>query len=567
MSTNTIQELLALIEKPSRYLGSEINAVRKDPSRVKLRMALAFPDLYEIGTSHFGLQILYHILNRRPEIAADGRTLERFSHELKTVRKIIHKNVGRMHDLAEDRGSHYITMEYISGQDLKGLIRQTGRLTVSKAMSLAKQICAGLAEAHRLGIVHRDLKPGNIMIDREGNARIMDFGLALSFAGGQPAPGLGLVGTPAYMSPEQLEGLEVDPRTDVYALGVLLFEMLTGRRPFAGDTPAALAQKHKSEFPPDPLELNPQIPPSLSRLILRCLEKAREKRPSDAAEILSELDRIESDISTEEMFAPVAAAKPEKSKPRRVGRPALGAFLVLAAAAAAIAILGGRGGIIESIAVLPFETQHPAVAEGPESDYLSEGITEGIISRLTLLPSLKKVIAMSSVLRYRGKTADPQTGTIPTRRVGEEFEAAVEVPTSGKGFSFTGRAVGEVLFTNLLGQDYRVPEDSVVRTTSGSYPVRYRTTAEIVIPAFGQATAPVEALEEGPSGNVNAYQINLVEGVVGFAVRVTNPSPISGADWAMPRPRDAAKVFLVSFSSGSTPHTSPPRPRTVTRWR
>ena len=127
------------------------------------------------------------------------------------------------------------------------------------------------------------------------------------------------------------------------------------------------------------------------------------------------------------------------------------------------------------------------------------------------------------------QTADPQTGTIPTRRVGEEFEAAVEVPTSGQGFSFTGRAIGQVLFTNLLGQDYRVPEDSVVRTTSGSYPVRYRTTAEIVIPAFGQATAPVEALEEGPSGNVDAYQINLVEGVVGFAVRVTNPSPISGA--------------------------------------
>lgn len=125
---------------------------------------------------------------------------------------------------------------------------------------------------------------------------------------------------------------------------------------------------------------------------------------------------------------------------------------------------------------------------------------------------------------------DLQRGVIPSRRIGDEFESYVEIGTSGRGFSFSGRAQGQVLFTNLLGQDYRVPAGTIVRTTAGSYPVRFATTQEVIIPAFGQATAPIRALEEGPSGNVDPYQINLVEGVVGFAVRVTNPDPTGGAE-------------------------------------
>lgn len=128
------------------------------------------------------------------------------------------------------------------------------------------------------------------------------------------------------------------------------------------------------------------------------------------------------------------------------------------------------------------------------------------------------------------ETVDLQRSVIPSRRIGDEFESFVEIGTSGRGFSFSGRAQGQVLFTNLLGQDYRVPAGTVVRTTSGSYPVRFATTQEVIIPAFGQAPAPVRALEEGPSGNVDPYQINLVEGVVGFAVRVTNPNATGGAE-------------------------------------
>lgn len=127
------------------------------------------------------------------------------------------------------------------------------------------------------------------------------------------------------------------------------------------------------------------------------------------------------------------------------------------------------------------------------------------------------------------EVADLQNGVIPSHRVGDEFESYVEVGTTGRSFSFSGRATGTVLFTNLLGQEYRVPEGTIVRTSSGSYPVRYATLQGVTIPPFGQAEATVEALEEGPRGNVAAYQINLIEGVVGFAVRVTNPYPIAGA--------------------------------------
>jgi serine/threonine-protein kinase len=208
----------------------------------------------------------------KPEIALDKGTLERFHNELKLARKVSHRNIGRMHELLEDRGYHFITMEYVPGQDLRGLIKQTGVLTTGKAVSIGKQVCEGLSEAHRLGIIHRDLKPSNIIIDKEGNARIMDFGIARTLRGkGLTGEGT-IIGTPEYMSPEQVEGKEIDQRSDIYSLGIILYEMVTGRVPFEGDTPFTVGIKHKSETPKSPRELNSQIPEDLSRLILHCLE-------------------------------------------------------------------------------------------------------------------------------------------------------------------------------------------------------------------------------------------------------------------------------------------------------
>jgi serine/threonine protein kinase/Flp pilus assembly protein TadD len=248
----------------------------------------------------------------KPEIAKDKKTLERFSNELKFARKIRHKNICQMFDLGEDRGTHFITMEYVEGQDLKKLIRQTGQLAIGTTINIAKQVCDGLVEAHTSGVIHRDLKPSNIMIDADGNARIMDFGIARSMEGkGITGAGV-MIGTPEYMSPEQVEGKEVDQRSDIYSLGIILYEMVTGKVPFEGDTPFTVGVKHKSEFPQNPKDINPQIPDNLNQVIMQCLEKDKERRFQSVGEVRSELENIEKGIPTTEKAIP--ARKPLTSR-------------------------------------------------------------------------------------------------------------------------------------------------------------------------------------------------------------------------------------------------------------
>jgi serine/threonine protein kinase/tetratricopeptide (TPR) repeat protein len=273
----------------------------------------------------------------RPEAGLDKTSLERFSNELKLARKIRHKNVCQMFDLGEDQGTRYITMEYVHGEDLKQLIRKVGQLSPGQSIGIARQVCEGLEEAHELGVVHRDLKPHNIMIDEEGNVRIMDFGIARSLSG-KSITGAGvLIGTPEYMSPEQVEGKDIDQRSDIYSLGIILYEMVTGRVPFEGETPFTIGVKHKSEIPKNPKEINAQLSDDLSRVILRCLEKDKAGRPQSAADLRDELERIEKGLPTTERIAP--ERKPSTSKqitvsfrPVKLLIPAVAVVVVIAAA-------------------------------------------------------------------------------------------------------------------------------------------------------------------------------------------------------------------------------------------
>jgi serine/threonine protein kinase/tetratricopeptide (TPR) repeat protein len=325
----------------------------------------------------------------KPEFSADAKTVERFRNELTTARKIVHKNVCRVFDLGKEKSGYYITMEYIPGQDLKGLIRQTGQLTVGKALSIGKQICEGLAEAHSLGVVHRDLKPGNVMIDRSGQARIMDFGIARA-AKGKGLTGAGvMIGTPEYMSPQQVEGQDVDLRSDLYSLGVILYEMLTARVPFDGETALSVAYKHKHDAPEDPRKFNDRIPPDLSRVVLKCLEKEEEKRYQSADELRAQLESIERGLPTTEKVAPKRTPLTSREitlqlSLKKLLVPALAAGAVVIAAMMLIWHPWSRGTpaagprIANSIAVISFENQ-----TGDASfDYLQKAIPDLLITSL-----------------------------------------------------------------------------------------------------------------------------------------------------------------------------------------
>jgi len=183
-----------------------------------------------------------------------------------------------------------------------------GQMSTGQVISIGKQVCEGLVEAHRLRVIHRDLKSSNIMIDRHGQPRIMDFGIARSIKSeGITERGV-MVGTPEYISPEQVDGKKADEQSDIYSLGVIMYEMATGRVPFSGESSLSIALKHKTQTPADPRRLNPQIPKNLSLVILKCMEKERQLRYQSAEELLSELEKLEKAVPAVERKVP--AIKP-----------------------------------------------------------------------------------------------------------------------------------------------------------------------------------------------------------------------------------------------------------------
>ena len=312
----------------------------------------------------------------RPEIAAEKRTAERFRNEIRIARQITHKHVCRTHDLGEDGPLLFITMEYVRGEDLKSLVRRTKVLAAGTAVSIARQVAEGLAEAHKLGVVHRDLKPSNVMIDKAGNARIMDFGVARSLASSGTTAEGAVIGTPEYMSPEQVDGKPADQRADIYALGVILFEMVTGRPPFEGASSLSVAVKHKTEIPPDPLQFNPELAPEVGRVVLRCLQKDPAARYQTAEQLLADLNALEK-------------RRPADSRPSGQPWPQTEGW-------AGVQERGAR-----SIAVLSFADLSPEKDQG----YFCDGIAEEIINSLTKIKDLS-VVARTSAFFFRDTNLD-----------------------------------------------------------------------------------------------------------------------------------------------------------------
>ena len=220
----------------------------------------------------------------KPEIASDPEVQENLIRELCLARKITHKNVCRIHEFSRSNGMAYTSMEFVEGESLSSRLARARSLPVKEAVDIARQICAGLCEAHAQGIVHRDLKPANIMLDRSGTVKIMDFGIARMIQRDGPMTGT-IVGTPAYMAPEQAELKQVSARTDIYALGLLLYEMITGAPAFEGHTPVAVALKQIREYPKRPREIVPELSRNLDAVVMKCLQKNAAKRFQSAAEL------------------------------------------------------------------------------------------------------------------------------------------------------------------------------------------------------------------------------------------------------------------------------------------
>jgi serine/threonine-protein kinase len=267
-----------------------------------LRPGSLFAGRYEVKEvlGMGGMGVVYRALDRelqepvaiktlRPEVlTGDGVALGRFKQEIRLARKIAHRNVVRTYDLGEVNGMYYLTMEFVEGTSLKQLIQSRGRLPVPVTLTIGKQLCRALEVAHEQGVIHRDIKPQNMVVDATGFLKVMDFGIARL---ANPPKGKGLtevgtsIGTPDYMSPEQLSGAELDVRSDLYSAGVVLFECLTGRVPFEAETTWALVAKHLEEPAPDPRSFNAEVPEPLARVVLKAMAKKPEDRYQTAAQL------------------------------------------------------------------------------------------------------------------------------------------------------------------------------------------------------------------------------------------------------------------------------------------
>ena len=228
-----------------------------------------------------------------PELSVDRSFVERFRREAQAAANLSHPNIVPVFDWGEDSGTYFIVMEFVDGRPLSSILKTAGPLAADRTAEIAAPVAAALGYAHKHGVVHRDVKPGNVLITDDGQVKVTDFGIARAVNTEESLTQTGAVmGTATYFSPEQAEGMGVDARTDIYSLGVVLFEMVTGRPPFLGDTPVAVASKHVRDHPPAPRELNPSIPPTFEAIILKAMDKNPDYRYATSEELRADLLRF-----------------------------------------------------------------------------------------------------------------------------------------------------------------------------------------------------------------------------------------------------------------------------------
>lgn len=436
-----------------------------------------------------GRKVALKLLRR--DFTRNEERLRRFRQEARAASALNHPNILTIYEIGSEDSTHFMATEYVEGETLRQRMASE-RMKLTDALDVAIQVVSALAAAHEAGIVHRDIKPENIMVRRDGYAKVLDFGLAklterapASRDNGWPTlgkvetnPGV-VMGTVQYMSPEQARGLEVDARTDIFSLGVVLYEMVGGRAPFEGETPSDVLVSLLDKEPVPLLSYSPGVPTELQRIVGKSLHKEREERYQVIKDLLIDLKSLRDELAF--------AAKLERSVPPDVSSGAVAsgtggqtvrtdrvgaahptssaeylisgikqhkrsAALVLAALAVAVAAatyfysLRGGGATINSMAVLPFVN----AGADPDTEYLSDGITESLINSLSQLPNLR-MIARTSAQRYKGRETDPQT---VARELGVEAVLTGRVVRHGDSLSISAELVDARDNRHIWGEQY-----------------------------------------------------------------------------------------------------------------
>lgn len=357
----------------------------------------------------------------KKELATSRQIMQRFKQELLLASKISHKNILRIHDLGEVDGIKFISMAYVEGNDLAGLIFKEGRLDRERALKFARQLCSALEAAHHEGVVHRDLKPQNILIDQNDQLYVSDFGLAKSLEPDMTAMTHAgqVLGTPRYMSPEQVEAKDIDQRSDLYSLGMIFFEMFTADLPFRAESTFQLMYKHVNEPPKDPRTICPDLPPYIANIILKCLEKDPAKRYQSAREMLNDFESQSApEIAAPKSQQPQVGSKTisiQLTKPARPGWWIAAASLVLVLGIAfAIPALrhrivpargasAGQAAIQSYLAVLPFRV----TGDEENTKYIADGVVDSLSAKLSGLKNIY-VAPGNAVVNAAAKQQDPQ---------------------------------------------------------------------------------------------------------------------------------------------------------------